>query len=153
MTKNPAPSDELNNTLEKLKALQQQIKPPTAKANPSAGGAPKAGGSPTGDINNTLSAVQRGAIGDKVRECWTKDAGALDLEKMRVRLTVTTDATGTARLVEVAPEDAGRVDGDIRLKVFFERARRAILDPRCASLPLPKDKLGAIQKLTFVFSP
>ncbi len=153
MTKNPAPSDELNNTLEKLKALQQQTKPPTAKANPSAGGAPKAGGSPNGDINNTLSAVQRGAIGDRVRECWTKDAGALDLEKMRVRLTVTTDATGTARLVEPAAEDAGRVASDLRLKVFFERARRAILDPRCSALPLPQDKLGAIQKLTFVFSP
>ncbi len=154
VTKNAAPeSNELNNTLEKLRALQRQAEPPKARANPTSGGAPNGGGSPTGDINSQLSAAQRGAIGDRVRECWTKDAGALDLEKMRVRLTVTTDATGTARLVEIAPEDRGRVQGEPRLNVFFERAQRAILDPRCASLPLPRDKLGSIQKLTFVFQP
>jgi hypothetical protein len=153
-TKNAAAeSNELNNTLEKLKALQAQTKPPTARANPSAGGAPSGGGSPNGDINTQLSADQRGAIGDKVRECWTKDSGALDLEKMKVRLTVTTDATGLARLVDVADQDRGRVQSDPRLNVFFERARRAILDPRCANLPLPADKLGSIQKLTFVFQP
>jgi hypothetical protein len=133
--------------------MQQQTKPPTAKANPSAGGAPKGGGNPNGDINNQLSAAQRGAIGDRVRECWTKDAGALDLDKMAVTVTVTTDATGTARLAEVAEADRGRVQSDPRLQVFFERARRAILDPRCASFPLPKDKLGSIQKLTFRFRP
>jgi len=153
-TKNAAAeSQELNNTLEKLRAMQQQTKPPTAKANPSAGGAPKGGGDPNGDINNQLSAAQRGAIGDRVRECWTKDAGALDLDKMAVTVTVTTDATGTARLAQVAEVDRGRVQSDPRLQVFSERAIRAILDPRCAALPLPKDKLGGIQKLTFRFRP
>ncbi len=141
------------NSLEKLKALQKQLKPPTAKANPTAGGAPNGGGSPNGDINNSLSALQRGQIGDKVRECWTKDAGALDLEKMRVQVTVTTDATGTARIVQIADDDRSRVLGDPRLNAFFERAQRAILDPRCATLPLPADKLGSVQKLTFLFQP
>jgi hypothetical protein len=139
--------------LDRLRAMQQQTKPPTAKPNPAAGGAPNGGGSPNGDINNQLSAAQRGAIGDRVRECWTKDAGALDLEKMRVRVEVTVDAAGTARRVDPATEDASRVQSDPRMLAFFGRAQRAILDSRCASLPLPKEKLGSTQKLTFIFSP
>ncbi len=31
---------------------------------------------------------------------------------------------------------------DPRFRAFAERAVRAVLDPRCANLPLPKDKLG-----------
>jgi hypothetical protein len=77
----------------------------------------------------------------------------LDFEKLRVRLLVTTDAAGTARLAEVEGEDRGRAQSDPRFRAFAERAVRAVLDPRCSSLPLPKEKLGSIQKLSFIFSP
>ena len=145
-------SSAMDNTLEKLRQLAKQEKPPTAKANPLKGGAPVAGGSPTGNITDQLSLEQRGAIGDKVRECWTKDPGALDLEKMGVMMTVTTDAAGVVRAAEVAPEDEARL-GDVRFRAFFERARRALLDVRCSALPLPADKLGHINQLTFRFRP
>jgi hypothetical protein len=147
-----AESNELQNTLDRIRASQNQTKPPTARPNPAAGGAPNGGGSPTGDINATLSAAQRGAIGDRIRECWTKDAGALDLDKMSVALSVTLDATGTIRLSEVAPADRGRLS-DPRFRSFSERAIRATLDPRCATVPMPKDKLGGVQKLTINFKP
>jgi len=39
------------------------------------------GGNPLGNDTAALSADQRGAIGDHVRECWTKDAGALDIAR------------------------------------------------------------------------
>ena len=139
-TKNAAPdSRELNNTLERLRALQRQTQPPTARASPAPG---SSGGSPTGTLTDRLSADQRGAIGDKVRECWTKDAGALDLEKMQAMLLVTVDGEGVARLVVIAPEDEGRL-GDPRFRAFFERARRAVLSPRCATLPVPRTLLAA----------
>jgi neural Wiskott-Aldrich syndrome protein len=70
-----------------------------------------------------------------------------------VMLTVTTDASGVARRAEVASQDAGRVAGDIRLRVFSERAVRAVLDPHCANLPLPQTMLGKTNVLTFRFSP
>jgi hypothetical protein len=152
-TRNAAPeSNELNNTLEKLRALQAQTKPPTARPNPNAGGAPNGGGSRTGDINAQLSATQRGAIGERVRECWTKDAGALDLEKMSATVVVTIDGAGTPRLVETGDADRGRLS-DPRFRAFFERARRAILDAKCADWGLPRDKLGTTQKLSFIFKP
>jgi hypothetical protein len=158
VTKNPAPeSQELANTLEKLRALQRQTQAPQAHPNPQRGGAPTPAGNPHGDITATLSAEQRGAIGDRVRECWTKDAGALDVDKMQVMLTVTLDpADGTARLAEVADADRGRVNGDPRLRAFAERAVRAVLDPRCGNNLVPKDRLvadGAPNKLTFRFRP
>ena len=87
-----------------------------------------------------------------MRECWTKDAGALDLDKQKVLLTVTTDAAGTARKAEVAGEDIPRLS-DPRFRAFAERAVRAVMDVRCANLPLPKTLLGKNAVLTFRFSP
>ena len=128
----PTPdSRETDNIIAEALARQRQTQPPTARPNPVQGGAPQTGGNPKGDITATLSQAQRGAIGDKVRECWTKDPGALDLEKMQVMVTATLDPRdGTVRDVVPAEQDRARVAGEPRLRAFFERARRAILDPR-----------------------
>ena len=152
-TKNPAPnSSSVENTLEKLRQQFAQTQPPKGRTNPQAGGQPNSGGNPLGNDTAALSADQRGAIGDHVRECWTKDPEALDLEKLRVMLTVTTDAGGIVRKAEIAGSDVGRMS-DPRFRVFAERAVRAILDPRCANLPLPASALGRTNVLTFRFSP
>jgi hypothetical protein len=152
-TKNPAPdSKSVENTLEKLRQQLAQSAPPKSRPNPKAGGQPNGGGNPTGDITATLSGAQQGAIGDHVRECWTKDAGALDIEKQRVLLTVTTDSEGVARKAEVAGDDIARMS-DPRFRAFAERAIRAIRDPRCADLPLPDNVLGKVNVLTFRFTP
>lgn len=142
----------MQNTLEKLRASQKQTKPPTSRANPVQGGAPNAGGSPAGDITATLNSQQRGAIGAKVRECWTKDDGALGIESLSVQLIVTIDPEGVARDARIGGQDQGRM-GDPRFRAFAERAVRAIRDPRCSSLPLPPSDLGKIATLTFRFKP
>jgi hypothetical protein len=80
------------------------------------------------------------------------DAGALDIDKMRVMLTVTTDGGGTVRAAEVAGADVGRM-GDPRFRAFAERARRAVMDVRCANLPLPRALIGERRTFTFRFSP
>jgi len=152
-TANPAPdSREAENTLARLRALQRQTQPPTGQPNPQAATAPQVGGSRQGDITASLSAQQQGAIGDKVRECWTKDAGALEIERLSVQLIVTYDETGTARLAEVGDADRGRM-GDPRFRAFAERAMRAVRDPRCASLPIPRNEIGRVGSLTFRFRP
>jgi hypothetical protein len=151
-TKNPAPdSTALDNTLERLRSglKQGDTKNRTAAQH---GGAATAGGGPRDDTAG-LSAGQRGAVGDSVRRCWTTDAGMLDLDKMQVLLSVTTDASGTVRMAAVAPEDQGRVSGNPRLRVFSERAVRAVLDPQCANLPLPSAMLGQTRVFTFRFRP
>jgi len=141
----------LQNTLEKLRALAQK-QPPTAKYNPAQGGAPNGGGTPNGSDTNALSADARRAIGDQVRECWTRDAGALDADKLQVRLQVITDSSGIVRSAKVADEDRGRMSNPV-FRAFSERAIRAVMDARCAKLPLPAAMLGATRTFDFRFSP
>jgi hypothetical protein len=152
-TKNAAPqSDALENTLEKLRALQRQTQPPRNRANPAAGGAPNGGGNPTATDTSALSVEARGSIGDHVRACWTYDAGALGADKLQVRLQVVTDENGTARIAKVAGEDLARMNDPV-FRAFAERAIRAVLDPRCADLPLPKSMQGQRRTFDFRFSP
>jgi hypothetical protein len=142
----------LQNTLEKLRQLAEQKKPPTAKYNPQEGGAQNGGGNPLSNDTSALSASQRGAIGDHVRACWTYDPGALGVDKLRVMLQVTTDATGVARVATVTGDDQARMSDPV-FRAFAERAINAVLDPRCANLPLPNTLLGKNNVLTFRFSP
>ena len=54
----------------------------------------------------------------------------LDLDKMQVLLTVDDRCAGVVRARRSwRQDDAGRVDGNPRLRVFSERAIRAVLDP------------------------
>ncbi|WP_158802641.1 hypothetical protein [Acidisoma sp. L85] len=154
-TANPAPmSQTVLNTLDKLRSMNLNQKAPTARYNPLQGGAPNGGGNPNNsDATAALTSAQRGAIGDQVRRCWTIDSAAENVQQMRVMLKVTTDASGTARLAQVAPSDQGRAAGDPVFRAFAERAVRAVLDPACSNLPLPKSMMGANQTFTFRFSP
>ena len=68
-------------------------------------------------------------------DCWTTDPGMLDIDKMEVTLTVTTDGDGVVRRAVIAKDDEGRVNGNLRLRVFSERAVRAVMEsaivPNC----------------------
>jgi len=137
--------------LERLRALQAGKNPPSAQNTPPRGGAP-GGGSPAGMDNALLTANVRGAIGDRLRECWTGDKTALNYDKQLVRLVVTTDATGTIRVANIAPSDASRTGGGVA-RAFAERARRAALDPQCAQLPLPGALKGQNHQFEITFRP
>jgi neural Wiskott-Aldrich syndrome protein len=147
-----ADSRSLLNTLEKLRSLHPQNQAPTARYSPPRSGAPLVGGSVHGTDNTSLNAVQRGAIGDKVRECWSRDAGALHADTFTVHLIVTTDEQGVARLATIAPGDPAAPLGS-PLHAFAERAVRAVLAPQCSALPLPETMRGQIHRFDFIFKP
>jgi len=100
-----------------------------------------------------LTAAQRGAIGDKVRACWTIDSGVGGVQELSVVLDVTTDRTGDVVRAQVANSDRSRVASDPALQAFAQRAERAVLDYRCSPLPLPPSLLGAPHSFIFRFSP
>jgi neural Wiskott-Aldrich syndrome protein len=153
VVKTPTPmSKTVLNTLEKLRALQKQTQPPTAKYNPDQGGAPNGGGSPDSTANSRLSAAQRDAIGAEVRRCWKFDAGAPGAQQLSVLLQVTTDASGTVREAEVAPADQAKL-GDPIFNAFANRAVNAVMDYQCATLPLPSFMMGQSQTFIFRFTP
>jgi hypothetical protein len=147
-----ANSNALEATLLRLRQLETQKEPPRARPNPRAGGQPDSGGNPASNDTNALSAAARGEIGAHVRECWTKDAGAEGVDKLSVVLNVVTDATGTTRVANVADEDKAKMSDPI-FQSFAERAVRAVMDVRCATLPLPHQMLGHTNNLTFRFRP
>ena len=152
MTKNALPdSQSLLNTLQKLRAATNN-EPPKARANPTQGGAPNAGGAPNGDATAQLSEGQRGAIGDHVRPCWSTDPTALDLDKMSVLLTVKTRPGGVVMAADVADADRDKLSNP-RMRAFAERARRAVLNPQCATLPLPANLAAQENVFTFRFRP
>ncbi len=153
ITKNPAPmSQSVLNTLDKLRALQKQDQPPTAKYNPDQGGAPNGGGSKQSTANSRLSGADRSAIGSHVRPCWNTDTGALGYASFSVMLQVTTDATGTVREAAVAPVDQGKL-GNPEFAAFADRAVSAVMNYQCATLPLPSYMLGQNQTFIFQFTP
>lgn len=156
-TNSAASSKTLENTLEKLRALQESKGTRVAEATPGSAAAAtsatsSASGVAAGDTS-ALDATQRGQIGAYVRRCWTYDAGAKGANKFQVLLDVVTDAAGTVRIAKVASADQARVDSNPELRAFAERAVNAALDPRCATLPLPPKMLGAPRQLVFRFTP
>jgi len=127
--------------------MRAQTEAPRAASNPPRGGAP-GGGAPTGAENAALSAAARGAIGDRIRECWTGDTAALDFDKQSARLQITTDASGTIRDAKVLQTGAGTVG-----RAFAERAVRAAMSAQCATLPLPSNMKGANHTFEITFRP
>ncbi|PYD61331.1 energy transducer TonB [Novacetimonas maltaceti] len=140
-------------TLDSFRADQKQTHPPKARANPAQGGAPNGGGTPDGDITQSMSAADQKGIGNAVRRCYSEDTAARNYAQFVAHLVVTVDATGTARIVEFAPQTQARMDSDPSYRALAERARDAVLSPTCAKLPIPKNLLGQTRQLKFVFRP
>ena len=67
-------------------------------------------------------------------------------------MIVTTDDQGVARRADIAPDDPAAPLGSA-LHAFAERARRAVLSPRCAALPLPASFHGQVHTFDFKFKP
>ncbi|MCA3280629.1 MAG: hypothetical protein ING10_15285 [Roseomonas sp.] len=138
-------STSVQNTLERLRAQQQQERAPTARPNPS--GAPRQGtGSPT--ANGTLTQGEIRGLAAQVEECWNVDAGMLGLEGIVVELRVQLDGQGNVR--NVVP--AGNMPSDPRVRSVFESARRALLAPACNPLKVPPDKFSFVMGSTFRFN-
>ena len=145
----PDDSRSVLNTLERLRSLRQQTDTSTSPTRPRG---PELGVSLRGSDNASLSAVQRGAVGEKVRDCWTRDAGVLHADTFQVHLIVTTDATGVARQAEIAPGDPASAFSS-PLHALAERAVLAVLAAPCPTLPLPQSMIGQPHRFDFIFKP
>ena len=135
--------------LSRLRSQQAQSGQREARTAAARSGSP-GGGTPSGVENAQLSAATRGAIGDRLRECWTGDRAALDFDRQVVRLRITTDEQGVIHIADPVGIDGSR--GGVA-RAFAERARRAALDPQCSKLPLPAAMLGQVHTFDITFRP
>jgi hypothetical protein len=89
-------------------------------------------------------------VGERVAECWRVDQGMMGLTDLRVTLLARVDQGGTIRDVRPGP---GGVPSEPRARTLYEQARRALLDPACSPLPVPRARLQAVNEFQFNFSP
>jgi hypothetical protein len=101
----------------------------------------------------TLTPLQKSNVGDEVRSCLLHYNNGRGKPGTFVLIKVITDATGTVQLAEVAPTDQARVLADPALRLLAEHAVRALLDRRCAALPLPDSLRNAPHSFEFRVSP
>jgi hypothetical protein len=137
----------VQNTLERLRQQRQQQEPPRARPAPPQGAPAAGGGTPTGTAQ--LSAGEKAGLAEKISECWSVDAGGLNIQAVVVELRVQVDNAGVVR--NVVPN--GSVPTDPRARSVYEAARRALLDPKCNPLPLPRERLAVLRDTVFRFNP
>jgi len=141
-------STSVQNTLDRLRAAQQASnEAPRGQPRPAPGAPQQGGGTPTGTAN--LSAGEKAGLADKISECWSVDGGAVGIQNVIVEFRVEVDAGGTVR--NVRPN--GAVPTEPRARAVYEAARRALLDPKCNPLPLPRERLAALRDTVFRFNP
>ncbi|MFC4170353.1 hypothetical protein [Teichococcus aestuarii] len=133
-------------TLERVRAAQQQNEPPRARTN-SGGAPPSCGGAPSGAALLTAGEVR--GVSERISECWSVDAGMLNLDQIVVELRVDIDPGGVIRNVR----PAGSVPSEPRARAVYESARRALLDQKCSPLPVPREKIPSLNAATFRFNP
>lgn len=139
-------SESVLNTLERLRAAQQQDRAPRARPNPA--GAPQpGGGSPTGTAALTQGEIR--GLADQIAECWNVDRGMLGLEQIVVEVRVQLDSQGVVR--NVVPHTA--LPSDPRVRAVYESARRALLSPQCNPLRVPPAKYETVMASVFRFNP
>jgi hypothetical protein len=153
VVKAPQPlSQNVLNTLMNLRNLDKQDKPPTNQYNADQGGRVNGGGSLNSTANSGLTAADLSSIGSHVRPCWTIDAGAPGVSGFTGFLDITTDPEGIVRQAQIDPQNAGNMSDPVYY-AYAQRAIAAVLDVRCANLPLPPALLGQNETFTFQFSP
>jgi hypothetical protein len=73
----------------------------------------------------------------------------MGIDQMTVELRVDVDQGGTVRNVR----PANGIPSDPRARALYDMSRRAMLDPKCNPIPVPREKIPALNNTTFRFSP
>lgn len=103
------------------------------------------------EVGETLTATQIDLIRQTIRKCWHFPAGLKNAEELVVDIKMSLDPDGNVKTAEVV--DKKRMKNDPNFKVAAEYAHRAVLDPECNPLPLPKEKYEEWKELELSFNP
>lgn len=103
------------------------------------------------NIAPVVTASEIDAVRAKIRPCWSVPAGAKGAKDLIVDIDMELNAEGTVIKADIV--DKRRMASDPYYNVAAESAQRAVLDPRCNPLPLPKSKFSQWKSMTMSFNP
>ncbi|MDR3030798.1 MAG: cell envelope integrity protein TolA [Holosporales bacterium] len=103
------------------------------------------------EIGEVLTTTQIDLIRQTIRKCWHFPAGLKNAEDLIVDIRMELDETGTVKKAEILNKN--RMDSDSDFRIAAENAYRAVLDPNCNPLPLPKEKYAEWKELELSFNP
>jgi hypothetical protein len=87
----------------------------------------------------------------KISPCWNIPAGAKDAQDLSIEINLAMNPDGTVQKAEI--QDRTRMQTDPFFRAAAESALRAVLNPRCSPLPLPREQYQVWQDLTLNFNP
>ena len=90
-------------------------------------------------------------VRQQIARCWNLPAGAREAENLVIEIWVAMNPDGTVR--EARIRDTARMTSDLFFRAAAESALRAILNPRCNPLRLPREKYEHWKTMTLNFNP
>ncbi|MDR0744708.1 MAG: cell envelope integrity protein TolA [Holosporales bacterium] len=103
------------------------------------------------EVGEVLTATQIDLIRQTIRKCWHFPAGLKNAEDLIVDIKMELDENGNVKKAEIL--NKSRANSDPDFKIASENAYRAVLDPNCNPLPLPKEKYNEWKELELSFNP
>jgi hypothetical protein len=107
-------------------------------------------GAPEHKPSRPLSVSEIDAVKRQIRQCWSADAAAKELDALVVTIEVWMNEDGTVREARVAPETRIRSASH---RAAADRALRAVRNERCQPYRLPPEKYGSWQHMKLEFDP
>ncbi|MBQ9335604.1 MAG: cell envelope integrity protein TolA [Alphaproteobacteria bacterium] len=103
------------------------------------------------EVGEVLTATQIDLIRQTIRKCWHFPAGLRNAEDLIVDIKMELDPEGNVKKAEIV--DKTRMANDHDYRTAAENAYRAVLDPKCNPLPLPKEHYNEWKDLELSFNP
>ena len=111
---------------------------------------PAASSQPIAPLGPQLTTSELDLIKQQLRECWLIPAGARDAKNLAPEFRVYMNQDGTIRL---ATQLNSERNSDPFFQAAAEAAARALRNPRCQPLKLPREKYDQWQTFTITFDP
>ncbi|GHT88440.1 hypothetical protein FACS1894113_0870 [Alphaproteobacteria bacterium] len=103
------------------------------------------------EVGEVMTATQIDLLRQAIKKCWHFPAGLRNAEDLVVDIKMELDKDGRVKKAEIM--NASKMNSDPDFKIAAENAYRAVLDPKCNPLPLPKDKYEEWKELELSFNP
>ena len=159
----PKPPDAFTSVLRTVEELKRQPQRPNKKADKAKKKEEKketfdtqiakALASPTRRFDSALplSISEIDLVRQQIAPCWNLPVGAKEAEDLAIEVWVAMNPDGTVR--EARIRDKGRMESDPFFRSAAESALRAVLNPRCNPLRLPRQKYEQWKTMTLTFNP